>query len=278
MKKIFIIGSLLLSSLVADNFLGTPITSYNGTLKPTKQTKSYNKNVDNPPIQKKSPSHKKFKKDDHRYDKRYSSFDYETHGYYSDDDYYYGYYDTRGYFYNNIFFTYNNRYTYYDRHHHLGYFRPSYQHHRVYEYHVINDWNRVHCYREPNQIVYEYYDDRPSYNPYRSSYYDNSHRYYGNQNNRYPNYRGNTRMSTNRNSYSREHSSHNYNNNYRSDDTKYNDYRNSNHNSYQNRNQYRRSDTRMRTRSYSSSHRSNSNHHSDDKSTRGGSTHMQLSR
>ena len=245
MKKIFIISSMLLSTLIADNFLGTPITSSNGTIKPINQDKSYSKNIDNPPLQKKSKSYKKFRKDDHRYDKRYSNFDYETYGYYSDDNYYYGYYDERGYFYNNIFFTYNSRYTYYDRHHHRGYFRPSYPHHRIYEYHVINDWNRVHCYREPHEVVYGYYYEHPSYNSYGSSYYENRHRHYEHP---YPSYRrGSGRISTHR----VHHNSHR-------------DYNNHNY----------RGDTRMRIRN--SNNRDSVDRRARDKSS--GSAHMQLSR
>jgi hypothetical protein len=207
MKKVFIIGLFLITAILADNSLGTPIND--NRIRPNKKIKSYNKNIENPPIQQRSSTHKKFKKDHHRYDKRYNNFDYEREGYYSNNDYYYGYYDNRGYFYNNIFFTYNSRYTYHDRHYHLGYFRPSYQHHRVYEYHVINDWNRVHAYREPNQIVYGYYYDRPSYNSYR--HYDN---------------RDNSRMNINRNSHYRDsYQQENYyrNNNHRSNSNHYRD-------------------------------------------------------
>jgi len=284
MKKIFLISSFLLSALVADNFLGKPLS--NNTLKPHREIKSYSKNIDTQPIQKSSTSHKKFKKDHHRYDKRYSNFNYERDGYYNNDNYYYGYYDDRGYFYNNIYFTYNSQYTYYDRQHHIGYFRPEYHHYRVYEYHVVNDWNRVHCYREANQIVYGYYDNRPSYNhSYHSSYYDNSHQY---NNNHYPYYRDNARMNTNRNNYSRDRE--NYHNNHHSNyDTRYNnrhsqerenEYRRNNNNRYNDRNQYRRGDTRMRTRNSSRSHRHDPefNHTSRDNSRREGTAHMQLSR
>jgi len=260
MKKILVISSLIFSTLFSDNSLGTPLST--SVLKPQHQTKSYSKNVDNPPKAKPRYSKRKFKKDDHRYDKRYSNFDYETHGYYNDDGYYYGYYDHTGYFYDNIFFTYNSRYTYYDREHERGYFRPEYQQHRVYEHHVINNWNRVHCYREPDTIVYGYYSDRPSYrNTYQSNYHNNSHRYYPD----------NARMYTNRNThYQREshyrNDNHRYNNNHRESN-----YRN------QNRNE-RRSDTRMRTRNSSNSHRIKiyQNHSYRDKPKHQSSSHMQL--
>jgi len=283
MKKVLLIGSFIFSALFADNSLGTPLSM--SALKPHQGIKSYNKNIENPPKAKAQYSKRKFKKDDHRYDKRYNNFDYETHGYYSDEGYYYGYYDTTGYFYNNIFFTYNNRYSYYDRDHSRGHFRPNYQHHRVYEYHVINDWNRVHCYREPNRIVYGYYDDRPSYrNSYRSNSYYSSPRYYNNERH-YSRSRDNARMNTNRNSYRRD--TNQRENHYRNDTHRYNEHRNSNyrnqnnsnHNSYQNRNE-RRSDTRMRTRESSNSHRKDThqNHNIGNKSTQHSGSHMELSR
>ncbi len=156
MKKFGIIGSFLLSSLMADNYLGTEITS-NHLQKEKEIVKSYSKNIENPPLPNTHISNKKFKKDDHRYEKEYRNFNYQQEGYYSDEGYYYGYYDNQGYFYNNIFFLYNNLYTHYDRMHHRGYFSPSHRHHRRYRYHSVNNWNRVHAYRDPNQIVYGYY-------------------------------------------------------------------------------------------------------------------------
>ena len=266
MKKILLISSLIFSTLFADNSLGTPL--YNPTLKPQQGIKSYNKNVDNlPKATNPKYSKHKFKKDDHRYNKRYSNFDYETHGYYNDDGYYYGYYDSTGYFYDNIFFTYNSQYTYYDRVHLRGRFRPHYQHHRVYEYHVVNDWNRVHCYREPNRIVYGHYYDRPSSyrESYRSSYYNDSPRYYNN-NHRYSH--DNARMYTNRDSYYQRERR----------DQREHHYRNDNHR-YRSRNE-RRSDTRMRTRNSSNSHRTTThqNHNYGNKSNQHSTSHMQLSR
>ncbi len=270
MKKILVISSFIFSALFADNSLGTPLSTT--VLKPQQEIKSYNKNINNPPKAKSKYSKHKFKKDDHRYDKRYSNFDYERDGYYNDDGYYYGYYDTTGYFYDNIFFTYNSQYTYYNREHLRGNFRPHYHQHRVYEYHVINDWNRVHCYRKPNRIVYGHYYDRPSYtNSYRSSYYNDSPRYYNN-NHRY--FHDNARMHTNRNTYRRD--TNQRENHYRNDNHRYNNHQNSNyrnqnytnHNNYQNRNE-RRSDTRMRT---------HQNHNYGNKSNQHSTAHMQLSR
>jgi len=270
MKKLLIISSFIFSTLFADNALGTPLSI--PVLKPQQQIKSYSKNVDNPPNAKPKYSKQKFKKDDHRYDKRYSNFDYETDGYYNDDGYYYGYYDHRGYFYNNIFFTYNSRYTYYDREHERGYFRPEYQQHRVYEYHHINNWNRVHCYREPDTIIYGYYYDRPSYrSSYQSHYYDSPHYYY----------RDNARMHTNRDNFRRENYYRNDNHRYSNhQDNNYRTHNYYNHNSYQNRNTHRRSDARMRTRNSSNSHRIKiyQNHRHGDKSRQHSSSHMQLSR
>jgi len=236
MKKKFLVTLILLSKVVADTSLGTPINSLeseasalNNTrlkpsspslekiiiepLRPKMKIKSYSKNVENPPIQKQS-----YKKDHHRYDKRYRNFDYERDGYYNQDEYYYGYYDHSGYFYNNIFFTYDNRYTYYDRYHQTGYFRRSRHHHRPYQDHHINSWNRVHCYSEPNQII----DDRYYYYPERHDQHYQP-----------------TRMHTNRNSRPREREEHHY--------------RESNHRS---NHRMRRSDRRMRTPNRSHSHRS----------------------
>lgn len=97
--------------------------------------------------------------DDHRYDNRYRDFDYNRFGYYDDFGYYYGYFDRTGYFYNNIFFIYDNRYTYYDRLYRRGFFIPSHPHYRKYVYHEHNDWNRTHQFRENHQPIYgPYYE------------------------------------------------------------------------------------------------------------------------
>jgi hypothetical protein len=108
--------------------------------------------------------HKTFKKDDHRYNKRYRDFDYDRYGYYNDDGLYFGYFDRRGYFFNNIYFEYNSRYTYRDRLYRRGGFAPHRHHYRRYRYYDYNDWNRVHHYREPNEVVYGYYYEE-RYNP-----------------------------------------------------------------------------------------------------------------
>ena len=101
-----------------------------------------------------------FKSDDHRYDNRYKNFDYNRNGYRDNFGYFYGYFDKVGYFYNNIFFTYDSRYTYSDRLHHRGYFKPSAVHYRTYKYHNNNDWNKVHNYREVNKPIYGAYYDK----------------------------------------------------------------------------------------------------------------------
>jgi hypothetical protein len=101
--------------------------------------------------------------DDHRYDSRYRNFDYNRNSYRDDFGYFYGYFDRVGYFYNNIFFTYGNGYTYYDRLHRKGHFKHNRPHFREYRYHKNNDWNRTRKYREPN---------RPIYGPY----YEKEHR------------------------------------------------------------------------------------------------------
>lgn len=259
MKKILLICFLMLSALFADSSLGVPLTPTH--LKPAQETKSYQKHLNDTPT-------KTFRKDDHRYNKRYRDFDYERRGYYDEEGYYYGYYNTEGYFYNNIFFTYNSEYTYHDRDHFRGRFRPQYRHHRRYEYHRINDWNRVHHYREPHTVVYGYYYDSPSYShhyeEYRSSDYYHSPRYddrhrrvhdYPNDHARIPNYR--------ETHYQRE-----------------NRYRYENHHRRE-RETYprRRGDARMRTRN--SSHREpqirERKHHFNDKTRHHSPAHMQLS-
>ena len=223
MKKSLFVLSLLFTFLLADNSLGTPIGST-----ATIQQKNHFKKPLNQPIQKQSvintpiqtqsntlttritPKKVKssFRKDSHRYDKRYSSFDYEDNGYYNDDGYYYGYYDNRGYFYDNVFYSYDNQYTYYNRQHHLGYFGYSYHHHRPYVYHSFNNWNRVHCYREPNVIVYGHYYERSYYPPQpRNNYYPAYNNHYGNY------YSPQARMTTRNHNYN---SSQNYNNRYNS--------------------------------------------------------------
>ena len=184
MKKTLFISSVLITSLLADSNLGKPITSHTIDKIIAKQT------ITKEMIEKATPSSKytkhytkivlptsshitdthSFKADHHRYDKRFQDFDYDNNSYYNNDGYYYGYYNRNGYFYNNIFFTYNNLYTYDDRRYRRGYFIPRHHHHRAYRYHRVNDWNRVHCYREPNQMVNgHYYDQRYYPNRYRDN-------------------------------------------------------------------------------------------------------------
>lgn len=170
-KKIVLISTILTSTLL---FSDSVIISDE---RPTFQKRhTFNKEIKEQKSSRKY-SNKKFRRDHHRYDKRYRSFDYDRDGYYNDEGFYYGYYDDSGYFYNNIFFEYNARYSYHDRVYRRGYFRPNYEQLRVYRYHTHNNWNRVHCYREPDVVVHGYYYDSPTY--YRHSY-NNAHqtRYY----------------------------------------------------------------------------------------------------
>ena len=135
------------------------------------------KHTFNKTIKKEITTKQKFKRDDHRYDKRYHNFNYDQNGYYNDEGLYYGYYDQTGYFFNNIFFQYNAQYSYQDRVYQRGYFQPHHRHLRVYRYHNNNDWNRIHCYREPNVVVREYYDNSPTYyhDSYQTHYYERDH-------------------------------------------------------------------------------------------------------
>jgi len=194
MRNIILISTLLGSALLADNSLGQKISLtpaqeiiINGSHAQVASQSDNNSNTQTHLTTRVSPSNikKSFRKDHHRYDKRYTDFDYENQGYYNDDGYYYGYYDNRGYFYNNIYFTYNNFYTYEDRCYRRGNFRRGYNHRRHYVHHRRNDWNRVHCYREPNVMVRGHYYDRSYYprtryynDPYRSNYNDSYYNHY----------------------------------------------------------------------------------------------------
>jgi len=163
LKSILITAIVATTLLIADNsYLGELISK--GTI--SQQVKNQ-----------KLKKTKKFKKDDHRYDKRYRDFDYDRYGYYNDDGFYFGYFDRSGYFFNNIYFEYDSRYTYRDRYYRRGYFEPSYHHYRRCNY--DNDWNRGHRYREPtNIIVYgNYYENRPEPYSYIGERHLYSHRY-----------------------------------------------------------------------------------------------------
>jgi hypothetical protein len=152
MLKVAMIITFLVAVLVGDNVsLGEQISK--GVVKKVKKK-----------VTKKVKKTYKFRKDDHRYDKRYRDFDYDRYGYYNDDGFYFGYFDRRGYFFNNIYFEYNSRFSYPDRLYRRGPFAPCVHHYRRYRYHRDNDWNRVHRYREPNIIVYgNYYENAPVY-------------------------------------------------------------------------------------------------------------------
>lgn len=166
MQKIILVSSLLTTSLLSDTSLGHKISGGiaqeeiiqgNGTQMQSRvqqplQTRVSPQNVE-----------QNFRKDHHRYDKRYRDFNYNRDGYYNDEGLYFGYYDRTGYFYNNIFFAYNCNYTYSDRRYRRGFFRRGHHHRRPYVHHRFNDWNRIHCYREPNVIVRGHYYDRRYY-------------------------------------------------------------------------------------------------------------------
>jgi len=257
MRNIILLSTLLGSALLADTSLGEKISVSSAQESIVNETTPPKKSISNTQTHlttRVSPSNikKAFREDHHRYDKRYADFDYESQGYYNDDGYYYGYYDNHGYFYNNIYFTYNNFYTYEDRCHRHGHFAYGYHHRRHYRYHRMNDWNRVHCYREPNVMVRGHYYDH-SYYP-RTRYYNDPYR------SNYNHYRRPARMSVtrmnghthvrNNNSYnSRNYSNHN---NSRMSVTRMNSSsrnysHNSSHNSRYRNSMQRRSVTRMST-------------------------------
>jgi len=281
MRKILFIGSVLITSIIADNSLGTPITNNTIAKVIKKQTitteaiakqspiKTYTKNYTKTivPTSNSHTNTHSFKSDHHRYDKRFQDFDYNNNSYYNDDGYYYGYYDDSGYFYNNIFFTYNRLYTYDDRRYRRGQFIPHQHHHRHYRYHQVNDWNRVHCYREPDHMVYGHY--------YDSRYYPDRHR----QN---YNYRDNARMSIPRRNYNTNQSNSrsitNYNtrvyNNNQNNHRDYNYNRNNNNSRSYNNARMQIHRNASRTSHISPPKRNNglTQHHSSN------SAHMQMSR
>mgnify|MGYP003562495490 FL=1 len=117
-----------------------------------------------------------FRSDDHRYDDRYRNFDYRQRGYYDNYGYYFGYFDRTGYFYNNIFFLYDGRYTYNDRLHLRGYFKPNHPHYREYRYYKNNDWNRTRSYRNDREPVYGKYYERNENQNYKQKNNRDSHR------------------------------------------------------------------------------------------------------
>lgn len=225
MKKILLLITLFAtSSLLADTALGVSIG--NGNIKVQAVQKKHAKPI------KRVKKGKRFKKDHHRYNKRYQKFDYDTRGYYDDDGFYFGYFDRSGYFFNNIFFEYDSRYTYRDRCYNRGSFRPTYSHYRHYRHHRNNSWNQRHSYREPDVIVHgHYYETR--YYPEDRGYRDNG-RIINNRNNRYDGNqrdynRGRDEYRRGNNSRNYDYSSRNRNNNSRYDrgDSRYNDRRGS---------------------------------------------------
>lgn len=117
-----------------------------------------------------------FRSDDHRYDDRYRNFDYNHRGYYDNFGYYFGYFDRTGYFYNNIFFLYDGRYSYNDRLHLRGYFKPNHPHYREYRYHKNNDWNKSRNYRNDREPVYGRYYERNENQNYKQNNRDSHQR------------------------------------------------------------------------------------------------------
>jgi len=260
MRNTVLLSILLSSALLADTSLGEKISVapaqeriVNESLSTTNSSQIDNNQTQSHLTTRVSPSNikKAFREDHHRYDKRYANFDYENQGYYNDDGYYYGYYDNHGYFYNNIYFTYNNLYTYDDRCHRRGHFDHGYHHRRYYRYHRMNDWNRVHCYREPNVIVVGNYYDR-SYYP-RTRYYNDPYRsnYYGSPYTHYPRparmnvTRMNGRNNTNHNYHSYRNSYYNHGNARMNVTRMQNNSRSYSHNSSHRSSMQRRSTTRM---------------------------------
>lgn len=139
-----------------------------------------------------------FRSDDHRYDNRYRDFDYNRNGYADDFGYYYGYFDRTGYFYNNIFFLFDNGYTYYDRLHRRGHFDSHHPHYRKYKFDKRNDWNRSRNYRNDGEIIYGHYYDRPNNqkpNNYRNAPKQNNNY---NEHNKKANYQNNDKRPDNR--------------------------------------------------------------------------------
>ncbi|QKF65872.1 hypothetical protein AVENP_0298 [Arcobacter venerupis] len=139
-----------------------------------------------------------FRSDDHRYDNRYRNFDYDRNAYADDFGYYYGYFDRTGYFYNNIFFLFDNGYTYYDRLHRRGHFDSHHPHYRKYKFDKRNDWNRSRNYRNDGEIIYGHYYDRPNNqkpNNYRNAPKQNNNY---NEHNKKANYQNNDRKPDNR--------------------------------------------------------------------------------
>ncbi|CAA6821885.1 MAG: Unknown protein [uncultured Sulfurovum sp.] len=288
MQKIILVSTILVSSLLADTSLGQKIsvasaqeTISNQTISqeplrtrvnPNQQSHIQHSTASNHVNQlntRVSPQNVKrtFKKDHHRYDKRYSNFDYDRHGYYNDDGYYYGYYDTTGYFFNNIFFAYNLNYGYHDRHYRRGFFRHGHRHHRYYVHHTFNNWNRIHSYRSPNVIVRGHYYDRAYYprrhhnNHYRPNHYQshyNSRPHYNNH--RYNHNRNSARMHVTRRGNDNVRRSRpntaNYNTNRNSTRMNTRSNTRSHSNNYRNnsQNQIRRGQARMNTRGSSGKH------------------------
>jgi hypothetical protein len=177
-----------------------------------------------------------FKSDDHRYDNRYRNFDYNRNSYADDFGYYYGYFDRTGYFYNNIFFLFDNGYTYYDRLHRRGHFDSHHPHYRKYKFDKKNDWNRSRNYRNDGEVIYGHYYDRP--NNQKPNNFKNEH------NQKPDNYRNAPKQNNNYNEHNKKA---NYqNNDRRPDNRQNNDRKPDNRNNYYDDNNHQRNDNNHR--------------------------------
>jgi hypothetical protein len=155
--------------------------------------------------------------DDHRYDSKYKNFDYNRNAYADDFGYYYGYFDRKGYFYNNIFFLFDNSYTYYDRLHRRGHFDSHHAHYRKYKFDKNNDWNRSRHYRNDGEVIYGHYYDKP--NNQKQINYNNGHNQKSNNYNQH-NKKMNNHNNNQKHDYRQNNDRKTNNKDYRYDDKK----------------------------------------------------------
>jgi len=262
-----LVSSLIVTSILADTSLGQKISVGTAQEQIVNGHSSQNTaHSTNHQLETRvSPTNVKnsFKSDHHRYDKRYVNFNYDRDAYYNDEGLYFGYYDTTGYFFNNIFFAYNSNYSYNDRRYRRGFFRHGHRHHRRYIHHTFNDWNRIHCYREPNVIV-------------RGHYYDRAY---------YP--RSRPHVTTHNHYYSRPKYNNQRDNSYRNNNHRNDHHRNSMRNDYHRphntpsrmsvtRMQDNRSNTRTPTRTQSNNYRNNTHRNSMQQGHRPSSSHTRM--
>lgn len=140
MKK-FIFMALLSANLFGDTSLGIAINTSNGN--------------------------NQFNARNH-YQEAYPDFDYNRYGYQNEDGLYFGFFNQKGYYINDVYFEYRDGYSYYDRLHRRGYFRPHIRHVRYYDYIDNSD-----CYVEKRYYYYNRYPHYRRHHPYRSHYRDN---------------------------------------------------------------------------------------------------------